>query len=82
MNPCFLPCGNTACLDCIYENYNIYKKNLKCNLCQQEHELPLKLIKNEKIFKNLNELVHLLIQTGNKIMNKRGKLYKFLLKSF
>jgi hypothetical protein len=35
-NPYFLPCGNIACLECIYHHDNNFKKTLKCEICNQE----------------------------------------------
>jgi hypothetical protein len=77
LNPFLLPCGHSVCLECIYENYNIYKKTLNCNSCQQEYKLSQKLIKNEKITENLNEIGQELIKSGNKVTSKRGKEYFF-----
>jgi hypothetical protein len=73
LNPYLLPCGHSVCLECIYENYNIYNKILKCNSCHQEYKLPQRLEKNEKITENLNELGQELIKIGNKLTIKRGK---------
>jgi hypothetical protein len=30
-----LPCGNAACLDCIYNNYNLFKLKFICVICNQ-----------------------------------------------
>ena len=53
-NPHVLPCGNLACLDCIYDNYNPVKQLLKCEICRSEHKLqpewqPL----NQSLFSDL-----------------------------
>jgi hypothetical protein len=42
-NPHVLPCGNSACLECIYQQYNLFKKSLTCLLCNQEHVLSKQL---------------------------------------
>jgi hypothetical protein len=39
-NPYFLPCGNAACLQCIYKQYNLHKHTLKCEACNEVHRLP------------------------------------------
>ena len=70
-NPYLLPCGNSACLDCIHENMNIYKNRFKCydhvqvsngnnnyiNTCnEQQHGLfMLKIDKNTKLDEAIKE---------------------------
>ena len=56
-NPYILPCGNSACLDCIYENYNILTNSYKCNFeaCKEKHQLIWHLERNEKFNKILEE---------------------------
>ena len=46
-NPYLLPCGNIACLECIYDNYNLFLNKFQCNFdeCGAEHELNGKLEK-------------------------------------
>ena len=67
LNSYFSPCGNSACLNCIYLNYNLYNNSIKCNFdnCKQEHKLSQKLVKNEKLMevigKNCQELLKCLI---------------------
>ncbi len=39
-NPYLLPCGNSACLECIYQQYNLFQRLLKCQLCNEEHKIP------------------------------------------
>jgi hypothetical protein len=54
LNPYLLPCGNIACLECIYHNYNIFKKTLKCEICNQEHAILEQLEPvNKSIIDNL-----------------------------
>jgi hypothetical protein len=54
LNPYFLPCGNIACLECIYHHYNIFKKTLKCEICNQEHAILEQLEPvNKSIIDNL-----------------------------
>ena len=54
-NPCILPCGNSACMDCISNNYNLHKSSFKCNFasCQKEHQLTQQL----EFDTNTNELM-------------------------
>ena len=40
LNPYLLPCGNAACLQCIYKQYNLHKHTLKCEACNEVHRLP------------------------------------------
>jgi hypothetical protein len=44
-NPYQLPCGNIACLECIYDNYNLFLNKFHCdfNDCGIEHELNNRL---------------------------------------
>ncbi len=53
-----MPCGNSACLNCIYLNYNLYNNSIKCNFDnfdKQEHKLPQNMIKNEKLVEIMGE---------------------------
>ncbi len=42
-NSYVLPCGNSACLECIYQQFNLFKQTLMCQICNQEHRLPKEL---------------------------------------
>jgi hypothetical protein len=46
-DPYLLPCGNSACLDCIDKHFNIYLNELVCNFesCQKSHRLTQELKK-------------------------------------
>ena len=46
-DPHILPCGNSACLECIYRGFNAYKKSYKClfDSCKDEHKIPPNFIK-------------------------------------
>ena len=72
-NPCILPCGNSACLDCIYENYNILTNSYKCNLdtCKEKHQLIRHLKPNEKLNKifedNLADIFKHFKEYGDKL---------------
>ena len=70
-NPYLLPCGNSACLDCIHNDYNIYKGTFKCNFdsCHQEHKLELLWWKTD-----VRELIRILLDFGNKLVQTFGKL--------
>ena len=62
-NPYLLPCNNSACLDCIYEHYNIHLNLFKCTFdsCNAWHKLPYEMKKdlelNEKINENSHEIL-------------------------
>jgi hypothetical protein len=44
-NPFLLPCGNIACLECIYDSYNLYFNKFVCSFdgCKVEHGLNGKI---------------------------------------
>lgn len=44
-NPYQLPCGNIACLECIYDKYNLFFNKFRCDFddCCIEHELNNRL---------------------------------------
>ena len=74
-NPYLLPCGNSACLDCIHQHYNIFKRTLQCGICNQEHKLPQKLEpqKNSIECNFLPEMVLIMMINDNeKILSKSG----------
>jgi hypothetical protein len=62
-SPYLLPCGYSACLDCIYSHYNIYKRIFICPMCKQEHELKLNqltesdsnLLFNQDVFTTISD---------------------------
>lgn len=55
-NPHLLPCSNSACIDCICENYNIHLNKFKCHFdsCKEWHQLPFELKKNFELVKMMN----------------------------
>ncbi len=48
-NPYLLPCGYSACLDCIFNHYNIFKRILMCPMCKKEHNLKFNQLKASDI---------------------------------
>ncbi len=40
-SPYLLPCGYSACLDCIYSHYNIFKRIFICPMCMKEHKFKV-----------------------------------------
>jgi hypothetical protein len=44
-NPYLLPCGDSACLDCIFNHYNIFKRIFICPMCKKEHNLKFNQLK-------------------------------------
>jgi hypothetical protein len=76
-----LPCGNAACLDCIYNNYNLFKLKFICVICNQEHKLPKEFLVHDGQFLSelLNEdLLRELNTKTNKVISDIGigKLFK------
>ena len=53
-----LPCHNFSCLNCIYDNYNIFSNEFKCPFenCKSSHVLKNKLVKSCIIEDNLTEI--------------------------
>ena len=87
-NPYLLPCGNSACLDCIHLNYNLYKKTFQCNFpnCKEEHKLTKKLEKDFNMINSINEnclkLSSGLMQIEKKILNDLGTVFLRFFKIF
>ncbi len=55
---CLLPCGQSYCMDCIFDNYNLYLQKFNCNfeICKQPHVLRDESMKiNLKLSKLVNE---------------------------
>ncbi len=70
-----LPCGNSACLECIYQQYNLFKQTLICDICKQEHRIPkeLEAVNKSVISDNLNEnLLQLLINKNQNVISNIG----------
>ena len=82
-NPYLLPCGNSACLECIYENYNIYQKRFKCAFesCKNEHILIQKLNPDLKLAEFLNQntgnICKSLMVYGENFINTKGEFLVF-----
>ena len=71
-NPYFLPCGNSACIECICDNFNIFRNFFKCCFenCKEEHRIINRLEKNTIIEKNLMELVEIILTRSLKLLKK------------
>jgi hypothetical protein len=54
-NPYLLPCGSSACLDCIYSHYNVFKKIFICPMCKKEHNLKFNQLKASDIILLFNQ---------------------------
>lgn len=57
-NPYVLPCGNLACLKCIYENTNAYTNEILCEYktCKKHHLWNIEFIKSNIIEFNLKQI--------------------------
>jgi hypothetical protein len=79
-NPYLLPCGNSACMDCIYDNFNIFTNKFKCSFesCHHEHFLKNNMQKDSKICnlfdKNIGENIKIMIDYGLKTCENNSKL--------
>jgi hypothetical protein len=74
-NGYLLPCGNSVCLDCIYQQYNLFKRTLICQICTQEHNLPQKLEPdNDPVTSNLTYelMLIMLINENKKTLSAQG----------
>ena len=78
-NPYFLPCGNSACLECIYKCFNLYRRSIKCKFltCKEEHYLSHRfeddLVSNRIIEENIHEIIVIILLNGNASIISRGK---------
>ena len=84
-NPYLLPCGNSACLDCIYKHFNIYLNEFICNFesCQQSHRLTQDLNLNDIMISSCQNILKNMIEGGNFILSKKGiYIYIFVYCSF
>ncbi len=77
-NAYLIPCGNYACLGCIYDNFNMFTKTLTCNFesCKIEHHLKNNDIQpyNHIIDENLFEISEQLLDYENLVLEDLSKL--------
>ena len=79
-NPYLLPCGNSACFECINDNFNVHTDTILCNFetCLQEHRLvglKYDLSFEEALKNNLKEIGNALIESGTPLLNDTGKKF-------
>ena len=84
-NPYLFICGHSACLDCIHQNYNIFKKNIKCLVCEKLHRLPQQLESMDK--STMSELLNkdlfiFLIDKNKKLVHDFGMHFYFYVLAF
>ena len=79
-NPYLLPCGDSACLDCIYSHYNIFKRIFICPMCKQEHKLKFNQLKASEIDLLFNQDVCTAI--SDKLKSSIHEIGRFLLFKF
>ena len=78
VNPYLLPCGNSACVKCIYMTFNLHKNVFKCNFesCQEEHHLPQQLEPNLKLNQMMNEhslhFINFYIEIAKSLSHNKG----------
>jgi hypothetical protein len=67
-NPYLLPCGNSACLECINQKYNLFQRLLKCQICNQEHIPKQMETANLSTISGIysQNLIHMMIINENK----------------
>jgi hypothetical protein len=77
-NPHLLPCGHSACLECIYRQYNLFKLSLTCVQCNQEHKLAKQLdlaVPSISISGFLSQnLIHMIIEENKTFISDLGIL--------
>jgi hypothetical protein len=76
-----LPCGQSACLDCIFDNYNLLLRKFTCNSesCKENHALSDKSLKKNLELSNLVEqnipnFISSIINFGNSICRDKEGL--------
>jgi hypothetical protein len=70
-----LPCGNSVCLDCIYKQYNLFKRTLIGQICNQEHNLSQKLDRDTNpVTSNLTyeSMLIIIIYENKKTLSEQG----------
>jgi hypothetical protein len=71
MDPYLLPCGNLACLKCIYGNFDIYRNYFFCFACNVEHNISNNEFKRSAIIEdNLNSICNAQIKTLKELVNQ------------
>ena len=76
-NSYLLPCGNSACLECIYQQYNLFKQILICRICNQVHRLPIELEPVNKWVSSIDvneKLFEMSINESKKVISHLGIL--------
>jgi hypothetical protein len=75
-NPYLLPCGNSACLDCIQWSMNIFIQKFRCGCNEKQHSFDTEMKKNSKLNETMKENTHEILNemliTGVEIMHKTG----------
>ena len=82
-DPYIIPCGQTVCLNCIYENSDD-EKHLSCYFCNQKHSiLPQSLKKNHEIETLLlnEEIMKEIFEKGEPILDDLGLFLLFIINS-
>ena len=71
-HPYFLPCRNSACIECICNYFNIFTNTIKCSFenCKEIHPITRELEKNTIIENNLIELVETISARSLKVLKK------------
>ena len=61
--PYLLPCGNSACLSCIYKNFNLHTQSIECDFdfCKEDHFLKLDLKRDTELDILINTNIRLLM---------------------
>ena len=74
LNPYFLPCKNSACLECIYNDFNIFRSSFQCNFktCNEKHELTSQLEKNTIMEDNLKVIANLVLANADELIQCNG----------
>ena len=72
-NPYLLPCGNSICFNCVFQNFNTYLNEFMCNFetCQQVHEfkeIKKNLELNEMISNSVQEILRSMIDKGERFL--------------
>ena len=76
-DPYIIPCGQTVCLDCIYENLDD-ENNLSCNFCNEKHSILPQMLKKDHDIATLllnEENMNNIFKKGELIMDDLGLFF-------
>jgi hypothetical protein len=76
-NPYVLPCGASACLDCIYEHLDI-ENNLTCYVCSEKHSISPQFLEKSSDIETIlfdKETIKSIFERGELVMDGLGLFF-------